>query len=137
MGASFFAIFAKGRMSLYSEFLADAKEMTEDFGVAGTAGSLSFYCLLSDPLLDSRLESGGFVQETMHTVRLPAVSASWTFSDGSTVGSSGATYSGSTPVASLLIGKKIVAGGKNLRITAYSYKPGSAWVSLNVVHEDQ
>jgi hypothetical protein len=40
-------------------------------------------------------------------------------------------------VASLLIGKKIVAGGKNLRVKAYSYKPGSAWVTLNVIHEDQ
>jgi hypothetical protein len=38
-------------MSLYSEFLADAKEMIADFGVAGSAnsGAITFSCLISDP----------------------------------------------------------------------------------------
>jgi len=126
-------------MSLYgSELLDDAKEMIDDFGVAGSAnsGALTFKCLLSDPQVTQAFEAGGFVTQTQHTVRLPAVSASWTLPDGSN-GASGPIISSGAPVASLAIGKKIVAGGKNLRVTGQTHKPGSAWVTLMVVHEDQ
>ena len=125
-------------MSLYSEFLPDAKEMIADFGVAGSAnsGALTFLCLLSDPAVTQSFEAGGFVTQTQHTVRLPASDASWSLPDGSN-GASGAIISGGAPVASLGIGKKIVAGGKNLRVTGQTYKPGSAWVTLLVIHEDQ
>jgi len=39
-------------MSLYgTEFLNDAKSMTADFGVSGSAnsGAITFQCLISDP----------------------------------------------------------------------------------------
>ncbi len=126
-------------MSLYgSELLNDAKEMIDDFGVAGSAnsGALTFKCLLSDPQVTQAFEAGGFLTQTQHTVRLPAADASWSLPDGSN-GASGAIISGGAPVASLGIGKKIVAGGKNLRVTGQTYKPGSAWVTLLVIHEDQ
>ena len=126
-------------MSLYgSELLNDAKEMIDDFGVAGSAnsGALTFKCLLSDPQVTQAFEAGGFLTQTQHTVRLPAAEASWSLPDGSN-GASGAIISGGAPVASLGIGKKIVAGGKNLRVTGQTYKPGSAWVTLLVIHEDQ
>lgn len=125
-------------MSLYSEFLPDAKEMIADFGVAGSAnsGALTFKCLLSDPAVTQAFEAGGFVTQTQHTVRLPAADASWSLPDGSN-GASGAIISGGAPVASLAIGKKIVAGGKNLRVTGQTYKPGSAWLTLVVIDDDQ
>ena len=126
-------------MSLYgSELLNDAKEMIDDFGVAGSAnsGALTFKCLLSEPQVTQAFEAGGFLTQTQHTVRLPAADASWSLPDGSN-GASGAIISGGAPVASLAIGKKIVAGGKNLRVTGQTYKPGSAWVTLLVIHEDQ
>ena len=125
-------------MSLYSEFLPDAKEMIADFGVAGSAnsGTLTFKCLLSDPAVTQSFEAGGFVTQTQHTVRLPAVTASWSLPDGSN-GASGAIISGGAPVASLGLGKKIVAGGKNLRVTGQTYKPGSAWLTLVVIDDDQ
>lgn len=125
-------------MSLYSEFLPDAKEMIADFGVAGSAnsGALTFKCLLSDPAVTQSFEAGGFVTQTQHTVRLPASDASWSLPDGS-IGASGAIISGGAPVASLAIGKKIVAGGKNLRVTGQTYKPGSAWLTLVVIDDDQ
>lgn len=125
-------------MSLYSEFLPDAKEMIADFGVAGSAnsGALTFLCLLSDPAVTQSFEAGGFVTQTQHTVRLPASDASWSLPDGSN-GASGAIISGGAPVASLAIGKKIVAGGKNLRVTGQTYKPGSAWLTLVVIDDDQ
>ena len=46
-------------MSLYSEFLADAKEMIADFGVAGSAnaGAITFKCLISDPAVSTVLEA--------------------------------------------------------------------------------
>ena len=125
-------------MSLYSEFLPDAKEMIADFGVAGSAnsGTLTFKCLLSDPAVTQSFEAGGFVTQTQHTVRLPAATASWSLPDGSN-GASGAIISGGAPVASLGLGKKIVAGGKNLRVTGQTYKPGSAWLTLVVIDDDQ
>lgn len=125
-------------MSLYSEFLPDAKEMIADFGVTGSAnsGTLTFKCLLSDPAVTQSFEAGGFVTQTQHTVRLPAVTASWSLPDGSN-GASGAIISGGAPVASLGLGKKIVAGGKNLRVTGQTYKPGSAWLTLVVIDDDQ
>ena len=47
------------RMSLYAEFLADAKEMIADFGVAGSAnsGAITFQCLISDPAVMTVLEA--------------------------------------------------------------------------------
>ena len=125
-------------MSLYSEFLADAKEMVDDFGVAGSAnsGAITFSCLISDPAVQTILESGGYCERTQYNVRIPAATASWTKPDGSN-GASTAIISGGVPIASLAQGKKIVAGGKTVRITTQTYKPGSAWVTLVVIDDNQ
>jgi hypothetical protein len=125
-------------MSLYAEFLPDAKEMIADFGVAGTAdgGDITFKCLISDPAIQTVLEAGGYCERTQYSVRLPAVTASWSLPDGS-IGASTAIISGGSPIASLAQGKKIVAGGRNVRITTQTYKPGSAWVTLLVIDENQ
>lgn len=124
--------------ALYSEFLPDAKEVIADLGIAGQTdgGVLTFKAMLSDPAVTQVLESGGFVTQTQHTVRLPAASASWSLPDGSN-GASGAIVAGGSVVALLGIGKKITVGGKDLRITGQTYKPGSAWVTLVVVDENQ
>jgi len=125
-------------MSLYSEFAQDAKDMVADFGVAGSAnsGAITFSCLISDPAVSTVLESGGYMERTQYTVRLPAVTASWSQPDGST-GASAATLSSGAPIASLAQGKKIVAGGKTVRITTQTYKPGSAWITLVVIDDNQ
>jgi hypothetical protein len=44
---------------------------------------------------------------------------------------------GGVPIASLAQGKKIVAGGKTVRITTQTYKPSSAWVTLVVIDDNQ
>jgi hypothetical protein len=44
---------------------------------------------------------------------------------------------GGVPIASLAQGKKIVAGGKTVRITNQTYKPSSAWVTLVVIDDNQ
>ena len=125
-------------MSLYAEFLPDAKEMIADFGVAGSAnsGAITFQCLISDPAVQTVLEAGGYCERTQYSVRVPAVTASWSLPDGS-IGASTAIISGGVPIASLAQGKKIVAGGKNVRITSQTYKPGSAWVTLIVIDDNQ
>lgn len=126
-------------MSLYgSEFLNDAKEMVADFGVAGSsnAGAITFSCLISDPAVATVLEAGGYCERTQYTVRIPAATASWSQPDGSN-GASAAIISGGAPIASLAQGKKIVAGGKAVRITTQTYKPGSAWVTLVVIDDNQ
>lgn len=125
-------------MSLYSEFLPDAKEIVADLGIPGSSavGGLTFSCLISDPAYTTVLEAGGYCERTQYTVRLPAVTASWALPDGS-IGSSGATISGNAPVAGLGIGKKLTVGGKVVRINSQTYKPASAWVTLVVVDADQ
>ena len=125
-------------MSLYAEFLPDAKEMIADFGVAGSAnsGAITFKCLISDPAVQTVLESGGYMERTQYNVRLPAATASWSLPDGS-VGASSAIIVGGSPIPSLAQGKKIVAGGKNVRVTTQTYKPGSAWVTLVVIDDNQ
>jgi len=130
--------FGQIQMSLYSEFLADAKEMIADFGVAGSAnsGAITFSCLISDPAVATVLESGGYMERTQYSVRLPAVTASWTKPDGST-GASAAIIASGAVIPSLAQGKKIVAGGKTVRITTQTYKPGSAWVTLLVIDDNQ
>jgi len=132
--------FAKPRkvVSLYADFLPDAKVILADFGVSGScnSGAITFVCMLSDPSVTQVFEAGGFCERTQHTVRLAAATASWTLPDGSN-GASAAVISGGLPIASLAIGKKIVAGGKNLRITGQTYKPASAWITLVVIDDNQ
>jgi hypothetical protein len=125
-------------MSLYADFLADAKEMIADFGVAGSAnsGAITFSCLISDPAVMTVLEAGGYMERTQYSVRVPAVTAAWSLPDGTT-GSSAAILSAGVPIASLGQGKKIVAGGKTVRITTQTYKPGSAWITLVVIDDNQ
>jgi hypothetical protein len=125
-------------MSLYSEFLPDAKEMIADFGVAGSAnsGAITFKCLISDPAVQTVLEAGGYMERTQYNVRLPAATASWSLPDGS-IGASTAIIVSGSPIPSLTQGKKIVAGGKTVRITTQTYKPASAWVTLVVIDDNQ
>jgi hypothetical protein len=76
------------------------------------------------------------MERTQYSVRLPAVTASWTKPDGST-GASAAIIASGAVIPSLGQGKKIVAGGKTVRITTQTYKPGSAWVTLLVIDDNQ
>lgn len=123
-------------MSLYAEFLNDAKEMIDDFGVDGScnSGAITFKCLISDPALTQTFEAGGFCDKTQHSVRIVAETASWSLPDGSN-GASAATLISGQPIASLAIGKKVVAGGRTLRITGRTYKPGSCWITLTVIDD--
>ncbi len=126
-------------MSLYGqEFLDDAKEMTYDFGIpCATAGStVTFSALISEPAYTTVLESGGYCERTQYTVRLPAVTASWTKPDGSN-GASAAVLSGGVPIPALGIGKKLTVGGKVVRVTSQTYKTLSAWITLIVVDDNQ
>ena len=124
-------------MSIYSEFLPDAKEMLADFGVAGSIPSgPTFLCLISDPVLTQVLEAGGYCDRTQFSVKVTATTSAWTASDGRT-GASAALLSNGLPISALSIGKKITAGGKSVRITSQTYKPGSAWIILVVIDDNQ
>ena len=125
-------------MSLYGEFLQDAKDMVADFGIDGRTfdSTLTFKALVSDPAQTQVFQAGGYVEQTQHSVRLPAVTASWSLPDGS-IGASGATLASGSPIANFAIGKKVVVGGRHLRINGRTYKPGSAWITLVVIDDTQ
>ena len=125
-------------MSLYGEFLPDAKEVVGDLGVAGSAnsGAITFLCMISDPAVATVLEAGGYCERTQYNVRIPAATASWATPEGSN-GASSAIISGGSPIPSIGQGKKIMAGGKAVRVISQTYKPGSAWVTLVVIDDNQ
>ena len=111
--------------------------MLADFGVAGSIPSgPTFLCLISDPVLTQVLEAGGYCDRTQFSVKVTATTSAWTASDGR-VGASAALLSGGNPISALSIGKKITAGGKSVRITSQTYKPGSAWIILVVIDDNQ
>ena len=125
-------------MSLYSEFLADAKDMVADFGVAGScnSGAITFSCLISDPAVSTVLEAGGYCERTQYSVRLPAATASWSLPDGS-IGASAAVVGGGAVGPLFRQGAKLTIGDKVVRITTQTYKPNSAWVTLIVIDDNQ
>lgn len=123
-------------MSLYSEFLPDAKEMLADFGIAATVNGNAFLVLISEPMTTPRLEAGGFIPEVSWTVRFAASTASWTASDGR-VGGAVASIVSNAPIAALGIGKKFTCNGRVVRVTGQAYKVGSAWITLSVVDDAQ
>jgi hypothetical protein len=40
-------------------------------------------------------------------------------------------------VLAFAIGKKVVVGGRHLRINGRTHKPGSAWITLVVIEDNQ
>ena len=123
---------------LYHDFLDDAKQILSDFGVAGSSnsGAITFLCNITEPTLTSVLEAGGYCEKYQFSVKVCASDSGWTADDGRTGASTGLLVSGA-PHSSLAIGKKIVAGGKTVRVNSLTYKPGSAWIILNVQDDNQ
>lgn len=125
---------------LTSEMITDAKAIVNDMrDLAQTwtavGGTPSFQVLIGDPQVSQELTAGGYNEKVEHTCRIVAATAAWTTDYGSTCA---AALSGSSPVAALAIGKVLVAteqGNRQYRITAQTYKPGSAWVELMVRNE--
>jgi len=124
-----------------SDLIADAKDIVGDMAdLAQTwtavGGTPSFQVLIDGPSVSQELVAGGFVDKVSHTARVVASTASWTTSYGTACA---AAISAGAPVASLAIGKTLVAteqGNRKYRIEGSTYKPGSAWVELQVRAED-
>jgi hypothetical protein len=123
-----------------SDLIADAKEIVgdmRDLAQTWTAvgGTPSFQVLIGMPTVSQELVAGGYKESVNHEVRLVAETASWTTAYGSVCA---AALSSGSPVASLVIGKTLVAteqGNRKYRVTDLTYKPGTAWVMLRVRNE--
>jgi len=126
---------------LQSELIADAKDIMGDMAdLAQTwtavGGTPSFQVLIDGPNITQELTEGGFIDKVSHSCRVVASTASWTTAYGSTCA---AAISSGSPVSSLAIGKTLVAtdqGNRQYRVEGISYKPGSAWVELQVRAQD-
>ena len=122
-------------MDYSSTFLADAKEMLNEFGIPMTCPTgESFMVMASDAQLTQTLDAGGFVNQTSFTLKVAATTTAWTTADGLVGGSTG-SLTGGMAITPLTIGKKVTAANLGLRIVGSQYKPGSAWVILTV-HTD-
>ena len=127
---------------LTSELIEDAKAIVGDMAdLAQTwtavGGTPSFQVIIGQPLITQDLEAGGFMDRVAHEVRVVAATASWTTAYGSACA---AAISAGAPVASLAIGKTLVAseqGNRQYRIVGSAYKPGTAWVVLQVRAQDE
>lgn len=126
---------------LKADLIADAKSIMGDMAdLAQTwtnlAGSTSWQVLIGQPMISQELTAGGYIDRVSHELRVVAESSSWTTSYGSTCApalSSGLVASG------LAIGQTLVAteqGNRKYRVEASAYKPGTAWVVLQVRAED-
>ena len=124
-----------------TDLIADAKEVMGDMiDLAQTwtavGGTPSFQVLIGMPTVTQELVAGGYRETVNHEVRIVASTASWTTAYGSVCA---AALSSGSPVASLAIGKTLVAteqGNRKYRIEGSTYKPGSSWVELQVRAED-
>ena len=122
---------------LQADLIADAKAIVGDMAdLAQTwtavGGTPSFQVLIGPPMVSQDLEAGGYIERVSHEVRIVAATASWTTAYGTACA---AAISAGAPVASLAIGKTLVAteqGNRQYRVEAQSYKPGTAWVVLQV-----
>ena len=127
---------------IQSELIADAKDIVgqmADLAQTWTAeaGTPSFQVLMGMPQVTADLQAGGFMERVNHEVRIVAETASWTTAYGSVCA---AALSSGAPVASLAIGKTLIAteqGSRKYRIEGSTYKPGSAWVILQVRAQEE
>lgn len=127
---------------LTNDLIADAKEIVGDMAdLAQTwtavGGTPSFQVLIGQPMVTQDLQAGGFMERVSHEVRIVAATASWTTAYGTTCA---AALSSGAPVASLANGKTLIAteqGNRQYRIDGVSYKPGTAWVVLQVRAQDE
>lgn len=125
-----------------SELIADAKDILGDMAdLAQTwtavGGTPSWQVIMGQPMVSQDFQAGGYIERVTHEVRIVASTASWTTAYNSTCA---AAISSGAPVASLAIGKTLVAteqGNRKYRIEAQAYKPGTAWVVLQVRAEDE
>lgn len=127
---------------LSADLIADAKDIVGDMAdLAQTwtaeAGTPSWQVLMGQPAVTADLMAGGFMERVNHEVRIVASTASWTTAYGTACA---AAISSGAPVATLAIGKTLVAteqGNRKYRIEGSTYKPGSAWVILQVRAQDE
>jgi hypothetical protein len=127
---------------IQSELIADAKDIVgqmSDLAQTWTAeaGTPSFQVLMGMPQVTADLQAGGFMERVNHEVRIVAETAQWTTAYGSVCA---AALSSGSPVASLAIGKTLIAteqGSRKYRIEGSTYKPGSAWVILQVRAQEE
>lgn len=126
---------------LKADLISDAKEIVGDMAdLAQTwttaSGTTSWQVLIGQPMVTQDLTAGGYIERVSHEVRIVAESASWTTSYGSACA---AALSSGAIVSSLAIGQTLTAteqSNRKYRIEASAYKPGSAWVVLQVRAED-
>lgn len=126
---------------LKADLIKDAKEIVGDMAdLAQTwttvGGGTSWQALIGQPMLSQELTVGGYMDKVSYEVRIVANEASWTTSYGSACA---AALSSGSIVSSLAIGQTLVAteqGNRKYRVEASAYKPGSAWVVLQVRAED-
>ena len=124
-----------------SDLIADAKDIMGDMAdLAQTwtavGGTPSFQVLIDGATITQDLTAGGFVDKVSHTCRVVAATSAWTTAYNA---SCAAAVSSGSPVAALAIGKTLVAteqGNRKYRVEGSTYKPGSAWVELQVRAED-
>jgi len=127
---------------LTNDLITDAKDIVGDMAdLAQTwtavGGTPSFQVLIGQPMVTQDFQLGGYMEKVTHEVRIVAATASWTTAYGTACA---AAISSGAPVASLAIGKTLVAteqGNRQYRVEGSSYKPGTAWVVLQVRAENE
>ena len=126
---------------LKADLISDAKYIVGDMADLAqtwttTAGTTSWQVLIGQPMVSQDLTAGGYIERVSHEARIVAESSSWTTAYGTACA---AALSSGAIVSTLAIGQTLIAteqGNRKYRIEASAYKPGTAWVVLQVRAED-
>ena len=105
--------------TLAALMLTDAQAMCAEVGQTVTIQGTAYAAMVSDPTVQPRLESGGFMERVSTLVKLPTTPAII------------AIKSSCQP------GSKLTFDGRVYRVTAFTTKPGSAWYQLQCQDADQ
>lgn len=105
--------------NLTAAWLADAQAICAEVGQTVTINNVSYAAMLSDPTLTPSLEAGGLMDKITTLVKVPATTAAL------------AAKSHMQP------GKRLTFDGRGYRVTAFTYRPGSAWLQMQCQDADQ
>lgn len=105
--------------NLAAMWLADAQAICAEAGQTVTINSVSYAAMASDPTLTPSLEQGGLMDKITTLIKVPATTAAL------------AAKSHMQP------GKRLTFDARPYRVTAFTYKPGSAWLQMQCQDADQ
>jgi hypothetical protein len=105
--------------NLSAMWLADAQAICAEVGQTVSINGTSYAAMLSDPTLTPSLEAGGLMDKITTLIKVPSTTAAL------------------AAISYMQPGKRLTFDARAYRVTAFTYKPGSAWIQMQCQDADQ